>query len=97
MTLVVTQRGAAMMVREYSTATGRVLRTIPIGPASGQDGTYFCGVLWSGSDGSDLLTRCQTGRQEVRQQQVVRGKITPATLARLWPATVQLGYSNFAW
>ena len=63
-------------LREYSTASGRLLYNIPVGSASALQTQYYCGVLWASANGRDLLTQCGT-----RQQEVVDGKVTRVKLA----------------
>jgi hypothetical protein len=82
--------GRALLV-EYSAASGKVLRKIPIGPADGAEGPNFCGVLWASANGDEVWTQCGT-----RQQVIVGGHATQIRLAWLLPTITPLG-SVFAW
>jgi hypothetical protein len=77
---------------EYSSASGKLLHAIPIGPASALQSQYFCGVLWASADGRDLLTQCGT-----RQQEVVDGKATVVRLPWIFLAQLDPVISPFAW
>jgi hypothetical protein len=79
-------------VAESSTATGALVRWIPLGPASALTPSSYCGVLWTSPDGSDLLTQCGT-----TQQEVVNGKVTAVRLAWTFPTSSVQSVSPFAW
>lgn len=79
-------------VAEYPSATGALLRWIPLGPANALNGTHYCGVLWASADGSDLLTQCGT-----RQQEVVDGKVTVVRLAWIFNRSAVDSVTAFAW
>jgi len=66
----VNHRGRVLLV-EYSAASGKVLRNIPIGPSSATDGPYCCGVLWASANGHEVWTQCGT-----RQLVIVGGHAT---------------------
>ena len=82
--------GRALLV-EYSVASGKVLRSIPIGPSDGAQGPNFCGVLWASANGHEVWTQCGT-----RQLVIVGGHATQVRLAWLLPTVTPLG-SVFAW
>jgi hypothetical protein len=79
-------------VAESSTATGALVRWIPLGPTSALTPSSYCGVLWTSPDGSDLLTQCGT-----TQQEVVNGDITAVRLAWIFPTSSVQSVSAFAW
>jgi hypothetical protein len=84
--------GRALLV-EYSAASGTVLRKIPIGPSSTEEGgPYFCGVLWASANGHQVWTQCGT-----RQLVIVGGHATQIRLAWLLPTDTTSGASEFAW
>jgi hypothetical protein len=80
-------RGRTLLV-EYSAASGKVLRSIPIGPSGAQEGPYFCGVLWASANGHEVWTQCGT-----RQLVIVGAHATQIRLA--WP--LPTGAGVFAW
>ena len=82
-------RGRALLV-EYSAASGKVLRNIPIGSAT--EGPNFCGVLWASANGHEVWTQCGT-----RQLVIVGGHATQIRLAWLLPTNAASGASVFAW
>jgi hypothetical protein len=83
----------AEVVKEFSAATGRLLRTIPIGSARPQQQSpYFCGVLWASANGRDLLTQCGT-----RQQAVTGGTVTRIRLPWRFLAQQDGAIETFAW
>jgi hypothetical protein len=86
-------RGSVLLV-EYSAASGKVLRNIPIGPSSAANGNgpYYCGVLWASANGHELWTQCGS-----RQLEIVGGHTTRIRLAWLLPTTTTSGASVFAW
>jgi hypothetical protein len=86
-------RGPVFLV-EYSAASGKLLRRIPIGPSSAGpgNGPYFCGVLWASANGHVLWTQCGT-----RQQLIVGGHATQIRLAWPLPTNTTSGASVFAW
>jgi hypothetical protein len=86
----VNNRGRAFLV-EYSAASGKVLRNIPIGPAGACGDAYFCGVLWASANGHEVLTQFGT-----RQAVIVGGHATRIRLPWLLPTVSPLG-SVFAW
>jgi hypothetical protein len=93
MALAVTQSGATEVVREFSVATGALLRTIPIGSARAQQKEpWFCGVLWASANGRHLLTQCGT-----RQQAVTGGSVTPIRLPLTFLAQQDGAIGTFAW
>ncbi len=93
MTMNVRQAGSQMQVQMSSSASGRLVRTIPIGSARAlQDSPNFCGVLWASANGRDLLTQCGA-----RQQEVVDGRVTPAKLAWTLLAQQDGAIGTFAW
>ncbi len=75
---------------EYSAASGKVLRNIPIGSA--EEGPNFCGVLWASANGHEVWTQCGT-----RQLVIVGGHATQIRLAWLVPTNAASGASVFAW
>jgi len=79
-------------VAESSTATGQLVRWIPLGPASALNASEYCGVLWASADGRDLLTQCGN-----RQQEVVNGQVTVVRLAWIFPTSDVASVSPFAW
>jgi hypothetical protein len=81
---------SSVVMMEVSSATGNLVRKIPIGPASAVNGPYYCGVLWASANGGELLTQCGT-----IQQLVVGGHITRIRLAWLLPSS--LGSNTVAW
>jgi hypothetical protein len=85
-------RGRVLLV-EASAASGKVLRKIPIGPASASNGNgpYFCGVLWASANGHELWTQCGT-----RQLEIVGSHATQVRLAWLLP-TVTTSGAQFVW
>jgi hypothetical protein len=87
----VPNRGRVLLV-EYSAASGKVLRNIPIGSSSATNGPDFCGVLWASADGHELWTQCGT-----RQLEIVGGHATQVRLAWLLPTNTTSGASVFAW
>jgi hypothetical protein len=89
----VRQAGQQMQVEVFSAASGRLMETIPIGPASAlQDSSNFCGVLWASANGRELLTQCGS-----RQQEVVDGHVTPTRLAWTLLAQQDGAIGTFAW
>jgi hypothetical protein len=67
---------------ETDAVSGRLLWSVPLGPASVlNNGAGFCGVLWASANGRDLLTQCGT-----RQLSIVNGKARVVHLAWLFPA-----------
>ncbi|MGB6456008.1 MAG: hypothetical protein WBH47_16170 [Streptosporangiaceae bacterium] len=90
MDTVVGNAGRAFLV-EYSAASGKVLRSIPIGPAGVCGEEYFCGVLWASPNGHEVWTQFGT-----RQAVIVGGHATQVKLAWLLPTVTPLG-SVFAW
>jgi hypothetical protein len=86
-------RGSVLLV-EYSPASGKVLRKIPIGPASAGpgNGPNFCGVLWASANGHEVWTQCGS-----RQLEIVGGHATQIRLAWLLPTNTTNGASVFAW
>jgi hypothetical protein len=93
MALAVTQAGATEVVREFSVATGALLRTIPIGSARAQQKEpWFCGVLWASPNGRHLLTQC--GK---KQQAVTGGSVTPIRLPLTFFAQQDGAIGTFAW
>jgi hypothetical protein len=90
--LHVTQSGATMQLQEFSAASGRLERTIALGPASALHSTGYCGVLWASPSGDRLLTQCGT------QQQVVSGATVVRTrFAVIIPVAQAGGIASFAW
>jgi hypothetical protein len=83
----------AWQVTEYSAATGQLLHVITIGTAQAQSQSAdYCGVLWAGVNGADLLTQCGT-----RQEEVVAGNTLIVRLARIVRAS-EVGWADsFAW
>jgi len=81
-------RGRALLV-EYSAASGKVLRNIPIGSA--KEGPNFCGVLWASANGHEVLTQFGT-----RQAVIVGGHATQIRLAWILPTVTPSG-SVFTW
>ena len=81
-----------MRLLEWSSASGKLLRAIPVGPASAAQTQYFCGVLWASPNGCELLTQCGT-----RQQEVINGKVTVTKLPWTFLASQSLATSAFAW
>jgi hypothetical protein len=93
MALAVTRSGTTEIVQEFSVATGRLLRTIPIGTArAGHQGHWFCGVLWASANGRHLLTQCGT-----RQQAVTGSSVTPIRLPLTILAQQDGAIGTFAW
>ena len=93
MALAVTQSGTAEIVQEFSVATGRLLRTIPIGSARAQQqGRWFCGVLWASANGRNMLTQCGT-----RQQAITGGSVTRIRLPLTFFAQQDGAIGTFAW
>jgi hypothetical protein len=91
--LAVTQSGTAEVVQEFSAASGRLLRTVPIGSARAlQQEPEFCGVLWASANGRSLLTQCGTV-----QQAVSNGKVTPIRLPWRFLAQQDGAIDTFAW
>ena len=86
----VINQGRVLLV-EYSAASGKVLRNIPIGPSSATYGPYFCGALWASANGHEVWTQCGT-----RQLVIVGGHATQIRLAWLLPTDTS-GASEFAW
>ena len=84
--------GGPIGIAEFSSATGKLVHLIPIGPASALDAPHYCGVVWASADGSDLLTQCGT-----TQQEVVGGKVTGVRLAWIFPTSGVPSVSPFAW
>jgi hypothetical protein len=84
----VNNRGRLLLV-EVS-ASGKVLRYIPIGSSGAEDGQYFTGVLWASANGHEIWTQCGT-----RQLVIVGGHATQVRLAWLLPSTS--GAGEFAW
>jgi hypothetical protein len=87
----VSNRGRVLLV-EYSAASGKVLRKIPIGPSSATAGPYLCGALWASANGHEIWTQCGT-----RQLVIVGGHATQIRLAWLLPTDTTSGASEFAW
>ncbi len=87
------RHGGAWQVTEYSAATGELLHVITIGTAQAQSQSAdYCGVLWAGPNGADLLTQCGT-----RQEEVVGGNTLVVRLARIVRAS-EVGWADsFAW
>ncbi len=83
-----------VVLGEYSAASGKVLRNIPIGPASAGpgNGPNFCGVLWASANGHEVWTQCGT-----RQLVIVGGHASQVQLAWLLPTNTTSGASVFAW
>jgi hypothetical protein len=84
-------RGRVLLV-EYSAASGKVLRSIPVGSSSATYGPYFCGVLWASANGREVWTQCGT-----RQLVVIGGHSTQVRLAWVLPVQTTGGASVFAW
>jgi len=86
-------RGRVLLV-EYSVASGKVLRSIPIGSSSAANGNgpNYCGVLWASANGHEIWTQCGT-----RQLEVVGGHASQIRLAWLLPTNTSSGASVFAW
>jgi hypothetical protein len=84
-------QGSAVLV-EYSAASGKVLRKIPIGPSGAEEGPHFCGVLWASANGREVWTQCGT-----KQLAIVGGHATHIRLAWLLPTNTASGASVFAW
>ena len=82
--------GGRVLLVEYSAASGKVLRNIPIGSSGTAEGPYFCGVLWASENGHEVWTQCGT-----RQLVIVGGHATQIRLAWLLPTTS--GAGEFAW
>jgi hypothetical protein len=87
----VINRGRVVLA-EYSVASGKVLRNIPIGSSDAAGGPYFCGVLWASTNGHEVWTQCGT-----RQMVIVGGHATQIRLALLLPTRTTSGASVFAW
>jgi len=89
----VTSRGRVLLM-EVSAASGKVLRNVPIGPASAANGNgpYFCGLLWASANGHEAWTQCGT-----RQLEIVGGHATQIRLAWLLPTNTTNGTRVFAW
>jgi hypothetical protein len=93
------------VLEEFSAATGKLVRKIPIGPASALTGPYFCGVLWASANGAEILTQC--GSRQLRITGPVppgvclpsqcAGHVTQVKLAWPLPANDNFGISAFAW
>jgi hypothetical protein len=83
-----------VLLQEYAAASGKLLRNIPIGPASAGPGKgpNFCGVLWVSANGHEIWTQCGT-----RQLEILGGHATQIRLAWLVPANTTSGASVFAW
>jgi hypothetical protein len=80
-------------VQVFSSASGRLVRTIPIGSARAlQDSPNFCGVLWASANGRDLLTQCGARHQEVDD-----GHVVPTRLAWALLAQQDGAIGTFAW
>jgi len=76
-----TPPGPTADLLETDAVSGRLLWSVPLGPASAlQNGSGFCGVLWASANGRDLLTQCGT-----RQLSIVNGKARVVHLAWLFP------------
>jgi hypothetical protein len=86
------QPAGSVLLVEVSTASGKVLRKIPIGPSSSTDGPHFCGVLWASANGQEIWTQCGT-----TQLVIVGGHATQLRLAWLLPTDATSGASEFAW
>jgi hypothetical protein len=84
--------GDRALLKEYSAASNKVLRTILIGSVSAASGPYFCGVLWASANGHEVWSQCGT-----RQERIVGGHATQVRLAWLLPANTTSGASVFAW
>ena len=84
-------RGRVLLV-ESAAASGRVLRSIPIGSSIATYGQYFCGVLWASANGHEVWTQCGS-----RQLEIVGRRATQVRLAWLLPANTTSGASVFAW
>jgi hypothetical protein len=86
----VNNRGRLLLV-EVSATSGKVLRYIPIGSASAEEGQYFSGVLWASANGHEIWTQCGT-----TQLVIVGGHTTQIRLAWLLPTNAS-GITEFAW
>ncbi len=84
-------RGRVLLV-EHSAASGKVLRSIPVGSSSAAYGPYFCGVLWASANGHEVWTQCGT-----RQLVIIGGHATQMRLAWVLPIETTGGASVFAW
>jgi hypothetical protein len=87
----VNSRGRVLLV-EYSAASGKALRSIPVGSSSATYGSYFCGVLWASANGREVWTQCGT-----RQLVIIGGHATRVRLAWVLPVETTGGASVFAW
>ena len=75
-----TRQGPTADLIESDAVSGRLLWSIPLGPASAlQNGG--CVVLWASANGRDLLTQCGT-----RQLSITDGKARVIQLAWIFPA-----------
>jgi hypothetical protein len=93
MALNVTAVRGVMQLQEFSTASGSLLRTTPIGSmAALRNSPYYCGVLWASANGHDVLTQCGN-----RQQELVGGAVTQVRLAFRLLAPMDGNIETFAW
>jgi hypothetical protein len=77
-----TPPGPTADLLETDAVSGRLLWSVPLGPASVlNNAAEFCGVLWASANGRDLLTQCGT-----RQLSIVNGKARVIHLAWIFPA-----------
>jgi|HubBroStandDraft_5_1064220.scaffolds.fasta_scaffold08891_2 hypothetical protein len=85
--------GPTVYVREFATASGRLLHAFAIGTTQARNqSANYCGVLWASADGAGLLTQCGDVQQEVANGRAVRTRLAVAV-----PAS-QVGWANtFAW
>ncbi len=83
--------GSELLV-EYSAKSGKLLRKIPIGPASALASAYYCGLLWVSANGGEALTQC--GGKQLR---IVGGQVTSIRLAWLLPSNPSASDNLFAW
>lgn len=86
------QLGGNELLTEYSPASGKQLRKIPIGLASANNGPYFCGVLWASANGNEVFTQCGT-----EQLMIAGSHVTRIRLAWLLPSNPSLADNVFAW
>lgn len=90
--LAVTAGAKEIELEEISAHSGKVLTTVPIGPASALQTMYVCGVLWASPTGTSAITQCGD-----KQQLLVNGKATPTRLAWVIPASVVGNANTLAW
>lgn len=85
--------GAGAQLLLLSTATGRVITNITLGPASAAASSkYFCGVLWASASARHLLAQCGT-----RQFAITDGKVTQVRLAWIFSLSLTQPALSFAW